>query len=38
MKTLLSVHGNICEHMFLLPKGSAVCIIQVHHPFGLVLR
>ena len=23
--------------MFLLPKGSAVCIIQVHHPFGLVL-
>lgn len=25
-----------CEHMFLLPKGSAVCIIQVHHPFGLV--
>lgn len=26
-----------CEHMFLLPKGSAVCILQVHHPFGLVL-
>ena len=36
MNTLLAAHENTCEHMFLLPKRSAVCIIQVHHPFGLV--